>query len=105
MKRTFVLFAAMALVGVCGLAQEQGGVAIIAYGGNYVADPDPHRASNMEEHSMVILMAEPLVSFDGQGHLLPVLAQSWEVSSDGMTYAFDLREGVLFHSGRPPTAP
>lgn len=106
MKRIFLLLvaAALVLVGVLGISQERGGVAVIGYGGNYVADPDPHKASNMGEHSMALLMAEPLVSFDEAGAFLPVLARSWEVSPDGKVYTFHLREGVLFHSGRPLTA-
>jgi peptide/nickel transport system substrate-binding protein len=38
------------------------------------------------------------------GSLQPNLAESWEVSEDGMTVTFVLKEGGLFHSGRPLTA-
>jgi oligopeptide transport system substrate-binding protein len=45
-----------------------------------------------------------LVSFDPQLNLTPDLAESWDVSDDGMTYTFKLRQNARFHSGRPVTA-
>ena len=42
-----------------------------------------------------------LVDFDAtSGKLVPSLADSWEVSPDGLTYTFHLREGVKFHSNK-----
>ena len=36
--------------------------------------------------------------------ILPDLAQSWQISEDGLTYTFFLREGVRFHDDAPLTA-
>lgn len=39
-----------------------------------------------------------LVDFDAtRGELVPSLAESWTVSNDGLTYDFQLRDGVKFH--------
>lgn len=42
---------------------------------------------------------EPLVSLDSDGQVQPVLAEGYEVSEDGLTVTFTLRENVPFHDG------
>lgn len=34
----------------------------------------------------------------------PLLAESWEASADGLTWTFNLRDGVTFHDGEPMNA-
>ena len=41
---------------------------------------------------------------DGLRSVIPDLATSWDVSEDGLTYVFHLREGVTFHDGEPFTS-
>lgn len=38
------------------------------------------------------------------GRILPGLARDWDVSDDGLTYTFYMREGVKFHDGTPVNA-
>lgn len=49
------------------------------------------------------LIFSDLVAFDPYLNLTPDLAETWEVSPDGMTYTFQLRENARFHDGRPVT--
>lgn len=45
-----------------------------------------------------------LTRFDAAGNPVPDLAESWEVSPDGLTYTFHLAKGVKWHDGTPFTA-
>lgn len=44
---------------------------------------------------------EGLVRLDAQGAVKPLLATWWELSPDGLTYTFHLRDGVKFQDGAP----
>jgi len=44
---------------------------------------------------------EGLVQFARDGSVLPKLAQSWDISDDGLTYVFHLLHAVRFHDGSP----
>jgi peptide/nickel transport system substrate-binding protein len=50
------------------------------------------------------LVFNGLTRFDANGELQPDLASSWQVSPDGKTYSFKLRDGVKWHDGVPFTA-
>lgn len=54
--------------------------------------------SNMQRLRQVV---ESLTTLDSTGELQPLLATDWEVSEDGMTWTFKLREGVTFSDGEP----
>ncbi|WP_071673155.1 ABC transporter substrate-binding protein [Nioella nitratireducens] len=47
---------------------------------------------------------EGLTRFASDGSVIPGLAESWDISDDGMTYTFHLRDGVTFHDGTTFTA-
>ena len=42
---------------------------------------------------------EGLTRFMGDGAVVPGLAESWEISDDGLVYTFKLHDGVKFHDG------
>jgi peptide/nickel transport system substrate-binding protein len=47
---------------------------------------------------------EGLVRLDEKLDPHPLLAQSWEMSSDGLSYTFKLKPGVKWHDGKPFSA-
>jgi peptide/nickel transport system substrate-binding protein len=47
---------------------------------------------------------EALVDLDASGQPVGVLAESWETSKDGKTITFKLRQGVIWHDGKPFTS-
>src|SRR5215475_2322520 len=52
------------------------------------------------------MVFSPLVRNDPNGadKVVPALAESWDVSKDGMTYTFHLRPGLKYSDGSPLTA-
>ncbi|MBF9028960.1 ABC transporter substrate-binding protein [Rhodobacterales bacterium HKCCE3408] len=42
---------------------------------------------------------EGLTRFGPDGSVQPALAESWDISDDGLTYTFHLHDGVTFHDG------
>ncbi len=49
--------------------------------------------------NVVPLIYEPLLQYDDKGNLVPWLAESWEMSPDGLTWTFHVRKGVKFTNG------
>jgi len=67
---------------------------------------DPHEANQIESVEILANLYDRLVYFapDNLAEPKPQIATSWEVSGDGKTFTFKIREGVTFHSGNPLTA-
>ncbi len=59
--------------------------------------------TNWYDPAFSALYENPIVN-DPDGKKVPQIAESWEVSEDGMTLTLHLREGLKFHSGAPLTA-
>jgi len=65
-----------------------------------VLDPTASPAAAISE-CLYGNLYEGLVQFARDGSVLPKLAQSWDISDDGLTYVFHLVHGVRFHDGSP----
>jgi len=64
----------------------------------------PPLASDAASHGVASLIYNGLVKYDGNLNLVGDLAESWEISPDGLTITFKLRKGVRWHDGHPFTA-
>jgi peptide/nickel transport system substrate-binding protein len=63
---------------------------------------DPADAYDYFGESMIQNVGAPLVDYKpGTTQIIPALATSWTVSSDGLTWTFNLRQGVQFPDGTP----
>lgn len=71
---------------------------------NDITAVNPFHRTNSTNFAVRGIVYEPLVDFDKNGNMVPALAQSWRVSSDGKLYTFNLRRGVKFHNGKEMTA-
>ena len=70
--------------------------------GPLTLDPAVARSERSVIHIVEIFSG--LVSFDPELELMPDIAERWELSVDGKTYTFYLRDGVKFHNGKEVTA-
>lgn len=65
---------------------------------------DPHDMLAAGTKEIFFNVFEGLVKPDNDGNIVPALASDIQVSEDGLTYTFTLREGVKFHDGTNLTA-
>ncbi|HVM13735.1 MAG TPA: ABC transporter substrate-binding protein [Egibacteraceae bacterium] len=65
-----------------------------------VTSVDPARVYDYYSSNILFNVGETLVGFEpGETEVSPRLAEEVEISDDGLTYTFTLREGVTFHDG------
>ncbi|HEX6988884.1 MAG TPA: ABC transporter substrate-binding protein [Bacillota bacterium] len=77
---------------------------VVAFDGD-VETLDPHMASGITAAMLFWLVYDPLIQFDFDMKTFKgVLAEDWEISEDGLTYTFHLKDGITFHSGTPLTS-
>jgi peptide/nickel transport system substrate-binding protein len=68
-----------------------------------IANLDGHYANQLSA-TTVQLAYEKLVVYDTKLQPQPVLAETWDVSSDSKSFKLNLRKGVQFHNGREFTS-
>ncbi|MEO1746015.1 MAG: peptide ABC transporter substrate-binding protein [Pseudomonadota bacterium] len=74
------------------------------HNGGDISSLDPHKVSGDWENRVVGDVFEGLVTEDINAQPIPGMAESWEISDDGLVYTFKLREGAVWSDGEPVKA-
>ena len=89
------LLATSALTAVPALAQ-------VIYNRGQEADPetlDPQKVSTSTEFHIMRDLYETLIIHDGEGKVVPGVAERWTISPDGLTFTFNLRANARWSNG------
>ena len=89
------------LVATSALAQE------VVYNRGNDTDPttlDHHKTTTVAEGHIMRDLYESLVVQNAKAEIVPGVAESWEISDDGLTYTFKLREDAKWSNGDPVKA-
>jgi peptide/nickel transport system substrate-binding protein len=103
MKKLTILLVVLlvVLVGTAVAAPKKGGTFVFGRGGDSVG-LDPAYETDGNSFMICDNIYEALVFYKDESTALePGLAESWDISPDGLTYTFHLRKGVKFHDGTP----
>ncbi len=65
---------------------------------------DQHKARTTQAADILRDLGEGLVGYSADGELVPAAATSWDVSDDGLTYTFHLRDDAKWSNGDPVVA-
>ena len=102
-KLISIIGLAMLLSTKMAVAQEAGGNLV------YIVQPEPPSLAPYLSTSGPIGLVAPkiyqgLLDYDLELNIVPELAESYEVSDDGLTVTFNLQKGVTWHDGEPFTS-
>ena len=64
---------------------------------------DPYQSTAAGTREVMFNVFEGLVKPDSDGNFVEAVASKVEISEDGLTYSFTIRDGVVFHNGAPCT--
>lgn len=64
----------------------------------------PILASDSASHNIAGMIYNGLVKYDKNMNIVGDLAESWDISSNGLVITFHLRKGIKWHDGKPFTS-
>jgi len=104
--RIACLLLACCVIASCGDREASTGAPTVLHRG-LNTDPeslDPHKARSVQAGEVLRDIGEGLLSYSEGGKLVPGSADSWQVSDDGLTYTFHIRDNARWSNGDAVTA-
>ena len=99
-KFKIFLISLLSLTFITGFSVSANAKALVV---GQIAEPkslDPSTVTAVNDFRIVMNIYDGLVRYtDGKLEVEPALAKSWDISSDGTVYTFNLRSGIKFHDG------
>ena len=106
MKKVLMGLAVAASLLMGGTAQSQNAESTLVIA--ISADPtglDPMAVANITSNYVAATLFNSLLAYKpGTVEIEPGIAESWDISADGKTYTFKIRQGVTYHDGTPLNA-
>src|SRR5688572_19482906 len=102
-KAFYVLLLVALIISACGTANATPAVARVGWAGS----PDtlnPGTAVLSEAYTVFALVYDTVYEYQLDGTYKLDVAESADVSDDGLTWTFKIRSGINFHDGEPMTA-
>ncbi len=97
----------LTLVGCGGTTQQSKQHAASIFRMNLGTEPpdlDPAKTDDLTSFTVLLPLMKGLTQLDAHMKPQPAMAQSWEVSPDGLHYVFHLRNNARWSDGKPVTA-
>ena len=94
--------AALAVSAAVAQAQAPNTLRVVMHSDVKIVDPIWTTAYITRNHGYMVY--DTLFSMDEKGEIKPQMVEKHDVSADNLTYTFTLRDGLLWHDGKPVTS-
>ncbi len=72
--------------------------------GSEIDSLDPLNSAATDTSAVMRNVFDSLIAFDTDGNMIAGLSELPEISEDGLTYTFNLKQGITYHNGEPFTS-
>src|SRR2546421_6822101 len=101
-RRVVAALAALAALALVGPATAETTLRVVMHSDLKIVDPIWTTAYIVRNHGYMIY--DTLFAMDAKGEIKPQMVDKYEISKDQLTYTFTLRDGLVWHDGKPVTA-